>query len=406
MKYKKYLLFITILSLFGMNRIYAETCYYQIKDEMSLVYNTNQRNFKIDERYGYGDNKGTYVKIKNDNKKEKKDDKTGISFPAIEDGTCPNYIVYRHAWATTAVYGFIDYTKAKEFRDASDSLDSLDAKLVSKSKITESTYNSNLVKNNLGSDGYYCRYVDNYVAVGYNPTKNSFTIVERGTLSHSDIKYPGEKLINRNDDFTDGTTRIVVKKIEKACPQYIVYRRKERTLWAASDGIFGFNNYSEAKAFQEASDKKNMNAWFVGYTNQDGSKINEEELENRVAENVATIKENVIKYSVENSGTDVEVNCDEIFGSKNDEESIAYLVNEILKYPRYIVPVLLILFGTLDFFKAVIAGKEDEMKKAQKTFIKRVIVGVAVFLIPVIINALMWLADIAWEGLGYTHCDI
>ena len=46
------------------------------------------------------------------------------------------------------------------------------------------------------------------------------------------------------------------------------------------------------------------------------------------------------------------------------------------------------------------------MKKAQKTFIKRVIVGVAVFLIPVIINALMWLADIAWEGLGYTHCDI
>ena len=107
-----------------------------------------------------------------------------------------------------------------------------------------------------------------------------------------------------------------------------------------------------------------------------------------------------------NNGEEVNVGCDEIFGSKSDPNSIAYLVNEILLYPKFIVPILLVLYGTLDFFKAVTAGKEDEMKKAQKTFVKRLIIGVAIFLIPAMMNVIMWLADMAWKGLGYTSCGI
>ena len=81
------------------------------------------------------------------------------------------------------------------------------------------------------------------------------------------------------------------------------------------------------------------------------------------------------------------------------------IINDILKYPRYIVPALVLVLGTVDFFKAVVAQKEDEMKKAQMTFIKRVIIGVAVFLVPVFINAIIWLANLAWKGLGYTTCN-
>lgn len=95
------------------------------------------------------------------------------------------------------------------------------------------------------------------------------------------------------------------------------------------------------------------------------------------------------------------IDCDSLF-TKEDKE----LMNEILQYPRIIVPILVILFGTLDFAKAVIAGKEDEMTKAKKTFTKRILAGVAFFLIPVIINVVMYLADIVWEGLGYTSCGI
>jgi hypothetical protein len=51
------------------------------------------------------------------------------------------------------------------------------------------------------------------------------------------------------------------------------------------------------------------------------------------------------------------------------------------------------------------ASKEDEMKKAQKTFIKRVIIGVAFFFIPALVNILMWLANIVWNGM-YPTCGL
>ena len=107
-------------------------------------------------------------------------------------------------------------------------------------------------------------------------------------------------------------------------------------------------------------------------------------------------------YTVDGVTTsDEQLSFEELF-----DPSIMELINDVLKYPRFIVPIIIIVLGTLDFFKAVMAGKEDEMKKAQKTFIKRVIIGVLVFLVPVLINAIMWLANIAWEGLGYSTCNL
>ena len=57
-----------------------------------------------------------------------------------------------------------------------------------------------------------------------------------------------------------------------------------------------------------------------------------------------------------------------------------YIVLQIL------VPILLVLFGSLDFFKAVIASKEDEIKKGQQTFIKRLISGIIVFFVFAIVR--------------------
>lgn len=101
----------------------------------------------------------------------------------------------------------------------------------------------------------------------------------------------------------------------------------------------------------------------------------------------------------------LEIDCEGLFGDENDPESLRYLINEILVNGRIIVPVLVIGLGTLDFAKAVIAGKEDEMKKAQSTFIKRVIIGVAFFFTPLFIDIIMWLADMVWEGM-YSTCGL
>ena len=57
-----------------------------------------------------------------------------------------------------------------------------------------------------------------------------------------------------------------------------------------------------------------------------------------------------------------------------------YLVSSLVTIIKIVVPILLIVFGLLDLAKAVVASKEDEIKKGQNTFVKRLIAAVVVFL--------------------------
>ena len=126
--------------------------------------------------------------------------------------------------------------------------------------------------------------------------------------------------------------------------------------------------------------------------------------------NILTTSKNVTALNTmflakNNNDSGVNISCDGIFGSKNDPNSLRYLINEILMYPKIIVPALVIGFGTLDFAKAVIASREDDMKKAQKTFVKRVIIGITIYFVPLIMNIIMYLADAAWNG-SFTTCGL
>lgn len=123
----------------------------------------------------------------------------------------------------------------------------------------------------------------------------------------------------------------------------------------------------------------------------------------KYTENTNDRKENILKQ-IANTKTE-NPQCDYLFGDKDDSESLRYLINEILMYPKIIVPILVILLGILDLGKAVIASKEDAMRKAQSTFIKRVLLGVLIFFVPVIVDLIMAIADIVWAGTGYTSCN-
>ena len=69
--------------------------------------------------------------------------------------------------------------------------------------------------------------------------------------------------------------------------------------------------------------------------------------------------------------------------------NVMNLVKKILRLVQIIVPIALILFGTFDMAKAVIAGDEKKMKEAQKPFIKRIVYAVIAFLVPFIVNLVM-----------------
>ena len=50
------------------------------------------------------------------------------------------------------------------------------------------------------------------------------------------------------------------------------------------------------------------------------------------------------------------------------------------------IPIIIVIFGLIDFVKAVASGKEDEIKKGTSTFARRLITGIIVFFILAIVK--------------------
>ena len=56
---------------------------------------------------------------------------------------------------------------------------------------------------------------------------------------------------------------------------------------------------------------------------------------------------------------------------------------------RIFVPIIIILVGTIDFVKIVMAGTEDSFKKQGMNLLFRFLIGVFIFFIPTLIDAVM-----------------
>lgn len=78
-----------------------------------------------------------------------------------------------------------------------------------------------------------------------------------------------------------------------------------------------------------------------------------------------------------------------ISGITNDcnvsDRVLAFIAN-IIKWVKYIAPVIAIILGILDFIKAIISSSDDDMKKSQGKFVKRLIAAALLFIVPFIIE--------------------
>ena len=74
-------------------------------------------------------------------------------------------------------------------------------------------------------------------------------------------------------------------------------------------------------------------------------------------------------------------NCGKVFGVELDN-----IVNNIMIMFYIIGPILLIIFGSIDYARAVVASDEKELKKANIRFIKRLTATVLLFIAPIIVN--------------------
>ncbi len=55
---------------------------------------------------------------------------------------------------------------------------------------------------------------------------------------------------------------------------------------------------------------------------------------------------------------------------------------------KILIPIIIIIFGIIDFFRAMVGSKDDEIKKSAKSMTFRVIAGVIIFFLPTIVSVI------------------
>lgn len=463
MKYKKYIYFIVfiLMLLVGVNGVNAaagktEVCYYMSDDRDSVLTLEVFSGHKSDPVFDKDLARAWVQQTKpgDDSKANNTEeilnwykdfsegkDKSNMTLPkmyknktaANSDPSCPKYVMVRRDksdWALDAedygVFATNDESIAKKFVENSKK----SGKFKTANYLKEVDYEEYFNHEATGEIGEtfikekQCNYKSENNEAMVRTTVRTHTLTGSFGASDNDltdvtveklgtrIDKDAERIINYISKADKGTTDIDME-LEPAftskeagdnpqCPEYIMLRTNNEY---SSYGVFATNSKSIAEKFVEKSNATGeYKAWVLGYKNADGTKITKEQY-----------------YETFIPITDIydpnaEIQCTQLFGDKTDDgktndvnddgaASLAYMIDSILLYVRIIVPILIIVLGMIDLGKAVIAGKEDEMRKAQSTFIKRVLLGVVVFFIPLLVDIIMQFADIVWEGTGYSSCE-
>ena len=74
------------------------------------------------------------------------------------------------------------------------------------------------------------------------------------------------------------------------------------------------------------------------------------------------------------------------------------VVVQLIKIFMIIIPIALIIYGTIDLGKAVIASEEKEVKAAQGRLIKRFIYAALIFFVPMLVGVVMNVVSAGGEG--------
>lgn len=92
------------------------------------------------------------------------------------------------------------------------------------------------------------------------------------------------------------------------------------------------------------------------------------------------------------NGYDQDQNCDgndSLLGDPNDENSVAWLLQQVFNFIKVVGPILVVILSSVDFAKVVFTGNDDAMGKAQKKLAIRLVLAASLFFIPTIVAALL-----------------
>ena len=117
--------------------------------------------------------------------------------------------------------------------------------------------------------------------------------------------------------------------------------------------------------------------------------------ENVVTNNISTmsISDN-INIAVSCTGSNA------VLGDVNDPDSVAWLLQKLLNYIKILGPFLVLVYSSIDFIKAIVTSDDESLKKATKNLSMRLILALALFLIPVFVSVMLNIVGLTSDLCG------
>ena len=211
---------------------------------------------------------------------------------------------------------------------------------------------------------------------------NSILITSKNAGNHYtkySVSKTGESFQNATSNYSTCPSTIYVDKDTKAKRIRISPNKGEYTL--SLDDSTKANSSSQNQSSSSNSNEKNATS--------------------------ATVVNDDSKYESILSGEEKNnMTCEEILRGDSKNNDLIDLIQLGYNILKVSVPILLIVFGSIDFGKAVFSSDEGEMKKAQQRFMKRVIIAVAFFVVPSLLQELLNIANKIWGNIDSTFCGI
>ncbi len=106
-----------------------------------------------------------------------------------------------------------------------------------------------------------------------------------------------------------------------------------------------------------------------------------------------------IQVNAKDSGnTDIDIDIDQ--GEMDCDGLLAgqtgLFLQNTLDFIKFLVPIIIIVFTIIDFVKAVASQDDKEVKKASNKLLKRIIIGIVIFLLPSLLKYALKIADIPY----------
>jgi H+/gluconate symporter-like permease len=74
-------------------------------------------------------------------------------------------------------------------------------------------------------------------------------------------------------------------------------------------------------------------------------------------------------------------------------QQVLEIIINVLEVVKFFVPILLIVFTTIDIFKIIVSKKEDEVKKYRKDIFWKIIYTIIIYMIPVLVPFILNAAE-------------